>query len=124
MRSGTHCGSGGSEFGPSAETTTFSVHNTGFARIQLERVSLRTPGQVLPLQDVRVDLQPPFEAGGPFESPRLPFTIESRSEAFVQLRHRRLGCGVMPAKAIVRYRVNGGARSVSLPLTIEGRRAC
>jgi hypothetical protein len=104
-------------------TTSLSLENTGFADVELEGVSLRSPGMVLRLEDVRVDRRPLFEHGGP-ESARLPFTIEPRSEAFVQLRHRGLGCGVMPATASVLYRVNGAARAMSLPLTVEGRKAC
>jgi hypothetical protein len=113
---------GSSVVPPSPGATTVSLENAGIAAVELQRVSLRTPGMLVRLEDVRVDRHPPL--GGTFESPRLPFTIEPRSEAFVQIRHRGLDCGVMPATVSVRYRVNGAARTMSVPLTISARKAC
>jgi hypothetical protein len=114
---------GSSELSSSPGEATLSLENTGFADVKLERVSLRSPGMALPVQDVRVDRLPSVGPGERFDS-GLPFTIEPRSQAFVQLRHHGLGCGVMPATASVRYRLNGAARTISLPLSIAGRQAC
>ncbi len=114
---------------PERQTATISLRNAGFADVELEAVSLRMlpPFELLPVElvDVRVDKHPPLAPGGPFESPRLPFTLGGRSEAFVQLHLRRMGCGSGPLKseATVRYRVRGDLRVEALPVSIT-LRAC
>lgn len=102
-------------------SATFSVRNSAFAKVELEAVSLRTPVPLVELVDVRVDDWPPFANVAPRG---LPFEIEPRSEAYIELRLRHLGCGTgaLPAKARLRYRVFGLARSQDVPVRITPRR--
>jgi hypothetical protein len=101
-------------------SATFSLRNAAFAKVEVEAVSLRTPVPVVELVDVRVDDWPPFAKVAPRG---LPFEIEPRSEAYIELRLRQLGCGTgAPAKARLRYRVFGLARSQDVPVRITPRR--
>ena len=108
-------------------TTTFSLRNAGSADVELEAVSLRAPGSLDSLNKglaVRVDGHPPAPPGAPalLDSPRLPFTLQGRSDAFVQLRLRTLcGTGTLPVSATVAYRVRGAERVLSVPVPITPR---
>jgi hypothetical protein len=102
-------------------SATFWLRNAGFAAVELESVSLRTPVPLLQLADVRVDDFPPVGRS----SRGLPFELEARSEAFVQLRLRHPGCGTGPplrGQALLRYRVYGLRRTETLPVPVLPRR--
>lgn len=106
-------------------TTTFSLWNAGSADVELEAVSLG-PGWLDPLRKglaVRVDEHPPAPPGAPFDSPRLPFTLQGGSDAFVQLRLRKriCGTGTLFATATVGYRVRGAERVLRVPVPITPR---
>ena len=108
----------------SRNLVTVPVENAGFADVQLESVALRSPVHMARLVDVRVDRHPPFHPNGPFASPRLPYTVEGGSQAFIQLRLRHRGCGSggpIPADAVVRYRGLGGERTQALPVELTPR---
>lgn len=116
---------GGSAFSDpwSRNTATISLRNAGLADLELEAVSLWASVPLVELVGVRVDKRPPPPPGAPFHSPQLPFTLKGRSEAFVQLRLRRMGCGSGPLRteATVRYRVRGDMRVETLPVLISPR---
>jgi hypothetical protein len=118
-------------FGPPQRgTATISLRNSGFAQIELEAVSLQPrkslalPRGVVEVMDVWVHSRPSFDPSRLFESGQLPFIIEGRSKAFVQLQFKPLGCGnaPLPSDVLVHYRVLGHGRMESFPTSIELRR--
>jgi hypothetical protein len=114
-----------SSIGPpvSRNLPTVPVENTGFVDVELESVALRSPVPIARLVDVRVDDHPPFNPNGPFASPGLPYTLEARDHAFLQLRlrHQSCGTGAVSAEAVVRYRLRGDLRTQALPVEITLR---
>jgi hypothetical protein len=111
---------------PRGNTTTFSVRNEGFQPVELDQILLRStlPFVALELKDVRVDRQPPFERASPFgQSPGLPYTLEGRSEAFIQLSLKDVPCGSssLPSKAIISYSAHGAGRATAVPVAINLR---
>jgi hypothetical protein len=113
---------GSSIIGEGPSTATFSLRNAGFAKVELEAVSLQTQIPFVELIGVRVDDQPPFLLRP--ASFGLPFELASRSEAFVQLQLRHRGCGegrLPGSKAKLRYRVYGVRRTETLPVSIASR---
>ena len=102
---------------------TVPVENAGFADVELESVALRSPVPIAELVDVRVDEHPPFHPDGPFASPGLPYRLEGRDHAFLQLRlrHRGCGAGAVLAEAVVRYRLRGDVRTQALPVKLTPR---
>jgi hypothetical protein len=107
----------------SKNLATVPVENAGFADVELRSVVLRTPVPIAELVDVRADGHPPFSPGGPFASPRLPYTVGGGDHAFIQLRLRHRGCGTgsIAASAVVRYRLRGNLRSQALPVKLTPR---
>jgi hypothetical protein len=112
---------------PKRGKATISLRNSGFAQIKLEAVSLRPresldlPRRAVKVMDVRVDKSPSFGLSRLFESGQLPFLLEGRSKAFVQLRFTSLGCGngPLPSDVLVHYRVRGHGRVERFPTPIE-----
>jgi hypothetical protein len=113
---------GSSFFQQTPEKVILSLRNASPATLEVESVSLRP---VLPagpeLRSVRLSRVPPYWEG----TRGLPFTLEPRSEGYVQLNLRSRGCGVgqVRASATFTYRVLGRTRSETLPVDIP-RRAC
>jgi hypothetical protein len=108
---------------PKVGYATFDVENVGHSKVVLESVALRSQLQLIELVAIRADKYPP-SPGGPFESPRLPYTADGKSTTFIQLRVREHGCGtgVIPAEASIRYRVRGAAHDVQVPVSFAVRR--
>jgi hypothetical protein len=108
---------------------TISLRNAGFAQIELDAVSLRArkslalPRGVVEVVDLRVARSPSFGSSRLFEPAQLPFRLEGRSNAFVQLRFKPLGCGngSLPSNVRVHYQVRGAGRVASFPMSIELR---
>jgi hypothetical protein len=87
---------------PQTGTVKFSVRNSGFGEVELRSVALQptdssgSPRGIVELTDVRVGKNPSFAASRLCESAQLPFSLEGRSNAFVELRLKPLGCGTRP----------------------------
>jgi hypothetical protein len=102
--------------------THLTVRNAGFATVELESVSLQMPMPFVELVGVRVADPPPFVDR---RSPSLPFELDSRSEAFLELQLRQRGCGTggpVRGQARLRYEVFGVRRTEALPIEIPIRR--
>jgi hypothetical protein len=105
----------------SPDTAVLSLRNAGFADVALESVSLRMPVPFVELVGVQASDAPPFGGG---TSRGLPLELGSRSETFLRLRLRQLGCGEgtpFRGEALVRYRVYGLRRTGALPVEIPLR---
>jgi hypothetical protein len=87
---------------PQSGSVTFSLRNSGFAEVELKSLALQPtdssalPRGVVELTDVRVGKNPSFATSRSFESAELPVGLEGRSNAFVELRLKPLGCGTRP----------------------------
>jgi hypothetical protein len=112
---------------PQRGTVTFSLRNAGFAEIELMSMALQptdssplSRGVVVEVTDVRVGKSPSFATSRPFDSAQLPFSLEGRSNAFVQLRLKPLRCGTgpLPSEVTVKFRVRGHRRFDRLPVSI------
>jgi hypothetical protein len=116
---------------PQTGTVAFSVRNSGFAEAELKSVALQPtdssgpPRGIVELTDERVGKNPSFATSRSFESAQLPFSLEGRSNAFVELRLKPLGCGTRPlaSEVTLNFRVRGHRRVERLPLSI-GLPAC
>jgi hypothetical protein len=107
----------------SKNLATVPVENAGFAGVELRSVVLRTPVPIAELVDVRADRHPPFSPGGPFASPRLPYTVGGGDPAFIQLRLRHRGCGTVrsPRPRWFAIGFRGNLRSQALPVKLTPR---
>jgi hypothetical protein len=106
---------------PSARNAaTFSLRNAGFADVLLQGVTLRAPLLPVQLTGVSVDESPLL-----LDLQRLPYRLDRRSEAFVQLRYRTQACGdgsaLRGGEATIRYRVHDAVHAETLPVTIPLR---
>jgi hypothetical protein len=107
---------------PNPNATHLTVENTGFARVELESVSLEMPTPFVKLVGVRVPDPPPF---GDRRWTRLPLDLEGRSEAFLQLQLRQRSCGFggpVRGQARLRFEVFGIRRTEALPVEVPIRR--
>jgi hypothetical protein len=114
---------GNAFFEEKPEKVILSLRNAGLATLELKSLSLRmptVPAAPAELRSVRLSEEPPWEATQGF-----PFRLEPRSESYVQLNLRPLGCGVGQARASATftYEVLGRTRSETLLVDIP-RRAC
>jgi hypothetical protein len=103
---------------PRRNTATFELRNAGFADVTVTAITLHQGAPLFVLTAVRVDEQPASLLGVSGESAALPSLVKGRSQAFVQLRLRPVGCGTGPpvrASATVRYRVHGSGHAVTVP---------
>lgn len=109
-------------FPPAPNTATVMLRNSGYSDVRLDAVSLHVPFGLAELSDVRASRHPIFAADGPFpDAGPLPHVLDGRSQAFLQLRLRRIGCGAGPplrAEATLRYRVHGSSHAERVPVSL------
>jgi hypothetical protein len=104
---------------PDRKSATLSVRNAGFSDVRLQGVTLRAPHLRVQLTRVGVDETPLL-----LDAQRLPYRLDGRSEAFVQLRYRTEACGdgsALRGEATIRYRVHDAVHAETLPVTIPLR---
>ena len=100
-------------------TATFPLKNAGFADVQLQAVTLHA--SPLPVQLTGVSVG---ETPLPLDARRLPYRLDGRSEAYVQLRYRLEACGdgsALRGEATIRYRVHDAVHVETLPVPIQLR---
>jgi hypothetical protein len=98
---------------------TFSLRNAGVADAQIQGVSLHASPLPVRLTSVAVGETPLL-----LDARRLPYPLDGRSEAFVQLRYRTEACGsgsALTGEVTIRFRVLDSVHAETLRVPIQLR---